>query len=81
MVAILNQKLLGWANYFRLGPVSAAWRVVQGHACRRLRRWMQRKHRGRVGTVGQYPNMHLYEDYGLVILERRVRKLPLWAKA
>ena len=42
---------------------------------------MQRKHRGRVGTVGQYPNMHLYEDYGLVILERRVRKLPLSAKA
>jgi RNA-directed DNA polymerase len=78
-VGNLNRILLGWANYFRLGPVAAAWRVVQNHACRRLRQWLQRKHRGRVGTVSKYPNMCLYEDHGLVILDRRVRLLPLWA--
>lgn len=80
-VGKLNQLLLGWANYFRLGPVSAAWDAVQNHACRRLRQWLQRKHRGRGGTVSQYPNMCLYEDHGLVMLDRRVRKLSLWAKA
>jgi RNA-directed DNA polymerase len=80
-VGKLNQILLGWANYFRLGPVTAAWCVVQNHACRRLRQWLQRKHRGRVGTVSRYPNMNLYEDHGLVMLDRRVRRLSLWAKA
>ena len=80
-VATLNRIILGWGNYFRLGPVSAAWRSVQNHACRRLRQWLQRKHRGRGGTVGQFPSMHLYEEYGLVDLERRVRRLSPWAKA
>lgn len=80
-VGRLNRILLGWANYFRLGPVTAAWCAVQNHACRRLRQWLQRKHRGRVGTVSQYPNMCLYEDHGLVMLDRRVRRLSLWAKA
>jgi RNA-directed DNA polymerase len=71
--------LVGWANYFRLGYVMAAWRVVQQHACRRPRRWLRRKqgaHRGRGQT---YPDMRLYEKYGLVNLVRTIRRLPLWA--
>jgi group II intron reverse transcriptase/maturase len=75
----LNQKLLGWANYFRIGYVTAAWRVVQQHTCRRLRWWMRRKHREKAGKGQRYPDMRLYEKYGLVELVRAVRRIPLWA--
>ena len=75
----LNQMLLGWANYFRLGYVTAAWKVVQQHTCRRLRWWLRRKHKARAGRGQRYPDRQLYERYGLVNLVRRVRRLPLWA--
>jgi group II intron reverse transcriptase/maturase len=78
-VGQLNQMLVGWANYFRLGYVTEAWRVVQQHACRRLRRWLRRKHRASPGRGQRYPDMQLYERYGLVNLRRSVRRLPLWA--
>jgi group II intron reverse transcriptase/maturase len=75
----LNQLLLGWGNYFRLGYVTGAWGVVQQHACRRLRWWLRRK-RGERGGVHGYPDLRLYEEYGLVQLLRSVRRVPLWAK-
>jgi RNA-directed DNA polymerase len=76
----LNQLLVGWANYFRLGYVTAAWQKVQQHACRRLRRWMRRKHKEKHGQGKQYPDMQLYEQMGLANLVRCVRRLPLWAR-
>jgi RNA-directed DNA polymerase len=79
-VTKLNRMLLGWANYFRLGYVTAAWRVVQHHACRRLRRWLRRKHKDRVGHADRYSDLRLYEGWGLVRLLDCVRRLPLWAK-
>jgi group II intron reverse transcriptase/maturase len=78
-VTKLNQMLVGWANYFRLGYVTAAWQRVQQHACRRLRRWMRCKHKERAGRGAQYPDMHLYEQWGLVHLIRGVQRLSLWA--
>jgi RNA-directed DNA polymerase len=77
-VGRLNQVLMGWANYFRLGAVTGAWQVVQQHACRRLRRWLRRKH-GQRGGIRGYPDMSLYVEYGLVHLVVRVRRLLLWA--
>jgi group II intron reverse transcriptase/maturase len=77
-VARLNQILMGWGNYFRLGYVTGAWRIVQQHACRRLRWWLRRKHKQR-GKHQGYPDMQLYEKYGLRNLTRMVRRLPLWA--
>jgi RNA-directed DNA polymerase len=78
-VVKLNQVLVGWANYFRLGYVTAAWRVVQQHACRRLRWWLRRRHRERRGRGQTSPDMRLYEKYGLVNLVRTVGRIPLWA--
>ena len=78
-VRTLNQMLGGWANYFRLGYVTGAWKVVQQHTCRRLRWWLRRKHRARAGKGQRYPDMQLYEEYGLINLVRNVRRIPLWA--
>ena len=45
MVEKLNRMLIGWANYFCLGPVSKAYSAVDQHARRRLRRWLCDKHK------------------------------------
>jgi group II intron reverse transcriptase/maturase len=74
----LNQILMGWGAYFRLGYVTGAWRIVQQHACRRLRWWLRRKHKQRGRRQG-LPDMQLYETYGLRNLTRDIRRLPLWA--
>jgi group II intron reverse transcriptase/maturase len=78
-VAQLNRLLLGWGNYFSVGYATGAWKVVQQHACRRLRQWMQ-KRRGRRGRPQSFPDMQLYEKYRLINLSRAVRRKPLWAK-
>lgn len=77
-VHLLNQILRGWGNYFRLGYVTGAWKVVQQHTCRRLRQWLRRKH-GQAGGHQGYPDMQLYEKYGLLNLVRTITRLPLWA--
>jgi RNA-directed DNA polymerase len=36
VVAKFNRTMIGWANYFCLGPVSKAYRAVEQHARKRL---------------------------------------------
>jgi len=43
-IADLNRVLVGWANYFRPGAVSNAYRAIDAHTRRRLRQWLCRKH-------------------------------------
>ena len=43
MVEQLNRKLVGWAQYFCLGPVDKAYRAVHAHTTQRLRRWLGTK--------------------------------------
>ena len=45
IVGTLNRKLMGWSNYFCLGPVSNAYRAVDRHTVRRRRRWLCAKHK------------------------------------
>ena len=44
-VAKINRMLIGWSNYFCLGPVSHAYNAVDRHVCRRLRQWLCAKHK------------------------------------
>jgi RNA-directed DNA polymerase len=80
MVGRLNRLLVGWGNYFCLGPVSKAYCAVDAHTRHRLRRWLCGKHK--IGTQGtsRYPDEYLYEQLDLVRLSVRTRNLP-WAKA
>ena len=68
MVADLNRRLIGWANYFYLGPVSKAYRAVELHTRRRLRQWLCAKHQVSGQGTGQYPDVTLHEGLGLVRL-------------
>jgi hypothetical protein len=79
-VAGLNRLMVGWANYFCLGPVSKAYRSVDSHARSRLRRWLCKKHKVQGRGETRYPDKYLYQTLGLVQLEARTSNLP-WAKA
>ena len=80
LVGELNLVLRGWGNYFQLGAVSKAYRVVDNHTRYRLRQWLCHKHK--VGGQGRnrFKDEYLYQKLGLLHLERFSTTLP-WAKA
>jgi RNA-directed DNA polymerase len=45
VVAKLNRRMIGWANYFCLGPVSTVYLAVDQHARKRLLQWLCAKHK------------------------------------
>jgi group II intron reverse transcriptase/maturase len=78
-VSRLNRMLVGWANYFCLGPVSKAYRIVDSHVRHRLRQWLCAKHKVQGQGTSQYPDEYLEQTLGLVRLQSRTRNFP-WAK-
>ena len=80
MVKEINHQLVGWSNYFCLGPVSKAYAAVDRHACRRLRQWLRAKHKVRGQGTSRFPDKYLYEELGLTRLCVRTRRFP-WATA
>jgi RNA-directed DNA polymerase len=78
LVADLNRRLIGWANYFCLGPVSKAYRAVERHTRRRLRQWLCAKHQRPGQGIGRYSDATLHEGLGLVRLAKRTASFP-WA--
>ena len=72
-VARLNRKLLGWSNYFCLGPVSKAYAAVDSHVCRRLRQWLCAKHKVPGQGTSRFPDDYLHQTLGLVKLPERTR--------
>jgi len=67
-VGQLNQKLRGWANYFRLGAASKAYRAIDRHVADRLRRWLCRKYKVPGRGTSRYPNEYLYQELNLIRL-------------
>ena len=79
-IAHLNRKLVGWGNYFRLGPVSKAYRSVDAHTRHRLRWWLCNKHKIPGKGTSRFPDEVLYDTLGLTRLEVQTRNFP-WANA
>jgi RNA-directed DNA polymerase len=80
MVKCLNQKLGGWANYFKLGPVTPAYRFIDRYTTNRIRRWFCKKHKQSSRGITHYPDEYLYQQLGLIRLPMLPQNLP-WAKA
>ncbi|MDE0221009.1 MAG: hypothetical protein OXJ90_17205 [Spirochaetaceae bacterium] len=80
VVKRLNWVITGWANYFQSGQVSPAYRAVDQHATRRLRRWLCRKHKVRTGKYVRFSDERLWNHHGLTRLALRPARFP-WAKA
>jgi hypothetical protein len=68
MVGRLNRLLGGWASYFCLGTVAAAYRKVTAHDCYRLRKWLARKYRVRGSGSSRFWDHYLYTVLGLLRL-------------
>ena len=79
-VGRINRLLQGWSNYFRLGPVSKAYRSVDQHTRHRLRQWLRAKHKVAGSGISRFPDAHLYQELSLIRLQSRTRDLP-WANA
>jgi RNA-directed DNA polymerase len=78
VVATLNRKMIGWANYFCLGPVSKAYSAVERHARRRLRQWLRAKHQKKGPAIKHFSPASMHDKLGLVRLTRRTSSFP-WA--
>ncbi len=75
----LNRLLVGWSNYFCLGPVSKEYAAMDAHTRHRLRQWLCEKHKIEGQGTPRYPNEYLNDGLGLVRLSVRTRDFP-WAK-
>ena len=78
VVAKLNRTMIGWANYFCLGPVSKAYRAVERHARKRLRQWLCNKHSISWPATKKFSDAVLHDELGLVRLTTRTHSFP-WA--
>jgi hypothetical protein len=79
MIAHLNRVVVGWANYFCLGPVKAAYCNVDTHVCHRLSQWLGRKLKIQGTSRSRFSEPYL-RRLGLTRLEGRSCK-HLWANA
>src|SRR3989441_12252489 len=79
VITTLNRIMIGWANYFCLGPVSHAYRAVERHVRKRLRQWLCAKHKLRGQATKQFSVTALHQVLGLVELTTRTSSFP-WAK-
>lgn len=80
IVDSLNRTMIGWANYFCLGPVSKAYHAVERHACTRFRQWLCAKHKRSWRSIRRYSDRTLHHEFGLIRLTARTRSFP-WANA
>lgn len=66
IVKDLNASLLGWTEYYRHTASSRRFRKVQGHATRRLRRFIMKKKGSRKNGYKELPDEKLHKVYKLV---------------
>jgi len=69
-VGKINRKLRGWSNYFRIGTVSKAYRIVDSHVCHRVSQWLCAKFKVRGQGKKRFHAEHLYQKLGLHRLQR-----------
>jgi hypothetical protein len=54
----MNRLLLGWSNYFCLGPVSRAYRAIDRDGRNRLRQWLCAKHKVKSRGTSRFPDQY-----------------------
>ena len=61
----VNRKLKGWSAYFHFANSSKVFARVQRFVCRRVRRWLWRRHKRKGSPYERYPDEKLYQHYKL----------------
>jgi RNA-directed DNA polymerase len=73
VVAEVNRRLVGWANYFRVGTLSAIYRALDEYTCMLLRSFLVRRHKVPGRGTRRFPDQWLRAELGLVQLSGRRR--------
>ena len=71
VVARVNRKLEGWANYFSIGSIHYVYRGVDNYTCDLLRQFLVRHHRVPGRGTRRFTHRELYESFGLMNLMDR----------
>jgi group II intron reverse transcriptase/maturase len=71
----VNQLLVGWANYFRVGTVKQAWKSVDFYVFQRLRQWWCRKFGIRNRRDTRFSSHYLHQQMGVVHLRAMWHRL------
>jgi RNA-directed DNA polymerase len=66
IVKKINEKLRGWANHFKHGASTKAFKSIRNYVISRFRHWMGRKHKWKIKKYKEYNDQQLYKMSGLV---------------
>jgi RNA-directed DNA polymerase len=73
VVAMVNRRLEGWANYFSIGTLNKAYTAVDTYTSVLLRQFLVRRHKASGRGVRRFSWQYLHQTLGLVSLEDRCR--------
>jgi hypothetical protein len=68
VAAEINRMVVGWANYFKVGAITKAYKIMRRYIVCRFRQWLGRKHKWKTKKYKEYTDNALYEMYGLIEL-------------
>jgi hypothetical protein len=68
VVKSMNYTLRGWANYFSVGGVTKAYKLIDNYVIGRFRHWLGRKLKWNTKGYKSRPDDALREEYGVVSL-------------
>lgn len=68
IVATLNQKLRGWANYFRFGSVQRVRDNLDAFVYQRIRGFLRRRHQVQTRANRRFSRQYVYGELGVVSL-------------
>jgi RNA-directed DNA polymerase len=75
----VNRKLVGWAQYFCMGTLAPAYRIVDQYATALLRGFLVRRHKVPGRGTRRFSDRYLHETVGLVRLQDRRKRSRLHA--
>lgn len=77
VVAAVNRRTRGWANYFSVGTLGGVYRALDVYTCMLLRKFLVRRHKVPGRGTRRFPDQWLRAQLGLKPLyERRTVALP-----
>lgn len=76
VVAEVNRRLVGWANYFSVGTLGEVHRSLDEYTCMLLRKFLVRRHKVPGRGTRRFGNQWLRANLGLVQLYRRRQVAP-----
>jgi RNA-directed DNA polymerase len=78
----LNRLLQGWAEYFSFGWTGRSHQAIRSHVAHRVRRFLCRRHKLRIGGTGRFGWEEIHGERGvldLLHLQRRLQRSPVHA--